>query len=103
VRPQVNAALDKLRSMGIKVEVVGSFARDYFQLHSDVDLLVLDAADFPDSKAILVFSTCVTRCEIDLHIASQMAPESLEFMLRDAGLPMSGISRSDQGWTQSPQ
>ncbi len=41
----VRHILDKARTMGIEIKVVGSLARGDFRLHSDIDLLVCGPAD----------------------------------------------------------
>ncbi|OUM00753.1 nucleotidyltransferase domain-containing protein [Variovorax sp. JS1663] len=82
LRPQVAAALAALRSHGVKVEAIGSFAKPgaYFDPNSDIDLLVEDAAGQSDLEIWRMAREWIKDVEVDVVMAEALDAEMLEFM-----------------------
>jgi predicted nucleotidyltransferase len=82
LRPQVAAALAALRSHGLKVMAIGSFAKPgaYFDPNSDVDLLVEDAAGQSDLEIWRMARQWIKDVEVDVVMAEALDAEMLEFM-----------------------
>jgi predicted nucleotidyltransferase len=82
LRPQVDAALVALRSHGLAVKVIGSFAKPdaYFDPNSDIDLLVEDAAGRSDLEIWRMAREWIKDVEVDVVMADALDAEMLEFM-----------------------
>jgi predicted nucleotidyltransferase len=82
VRPEADAALAALGARGVKARLIGSLANDRFKLHSDVDILILDAAGFSDGRIYDIVTDHVKSAPVDLVFADRQSPESLELLVR---------------------
>ncbi|WP_157730573.1 nucleotidyltransferase domain-containing protein [Variovorax sp. HW608] len=82
LRPQVEAALRALRSRGMKVQAIGSFAKPdaYFDPNSDIDLLVEDSGGRSDLEIWRIAREWIRDAEVDLVFANALDAEMLGFM-----------------------
>lgn len=82
LRPQVSGALRALRSKGLVVTPIGSFAKPdaYFDPNSDIDLLVIDSAGRSDLEIWKMAREWIKDVEVDVVMADALDPETLELM-----------------------
>jgi predicted nucleotidyltransferase len=82
LRPQVEGALHALRSRGLTVQAIGSFAKPgaYFDPRSDIDLLVEDAAGRSDLDIWRIARQWIKDVEVDVVMAEALDASMLEFM-----------------------
>jgi predicted nucleotidyltransferase len=82
LRPQVEGALRALRSQGLVITPIGSFAKPdaYFDPNSDIDLLVEDAAGHSDLEIWRTARDWIKEVEVDVVMADAVDAEMLEFM-----------------------
>lgn len=82
LRPQVEGALRALRSHGLVVAPIGSFAKPdaYFDPNSDIDLLVEDSAGRSDLEIWRMAREWIKDVEVDVVMADALDAEMLEFM-----------------------
>ena len=82
LRPQVECALRVLRTQGLVVTPIGSFAKPdaYFDPHSDIDLLVEDAAGRSDLEIWSMARAWIKDVEVDVVMADAVDAQVLEFM-----------------------
>ena len=82
LRPQVEDALRTLRSHGLVVAPIGSFAKPdaYFDWNSDIDLLVEDSAGRSALEIWRMAREWIKDVEVDVVMADALDAEMLEFM-----------------------
>ena len=82
LRPQVEGALRTLRSHGLVVAPIGSFAKPdaYFDWNSDIDLLVEDSAGRSALEIWRMAREWIKDVEVDVVMADALDDEMLEFM-----------------------